>query len=145
MSSKSYFETIAGQWDRMRQEFFSEAVRERAYDEANIQPGKTAADIGAGTGFVTEGLLQNGLKVIAVDQSQDMLSELMKKFKEIDCRVGKAEKLPIADETVDYVFANMYLHHVESPAAALKEMARILKNGGKLVITDLDEHGFEFL
>ena len=145
MSSKTYFETVAGQWDRMRQEFFSEAVRERAYNEANIQPGKTAADIGAGTGFVTEGLLQNGLKVIAVDQSEAMLNELMHKFKEIDCRVGKAEKLPIANDTVDYVFANMYLHHVENPAAALKEMARILKSGGKLVVTDLDEHDFEFL
>jgi SAM-dependent methyltransferase len=46
---------------------------------------------------------------------------------------------------VDYAFANMYLYHVESPADAIKEMARILKPGGKLVITDLDEHKFEFL
>jgi SAM-dependent methyltransferase len=53
--------------------------------------------------------------------------------------------LPISDETVDYVFANMYLHHVESPSKAIKEMVRILKPGGKLIITDLDEHTFEFL
>ncbi|MGH7463173.1 MAG: class I SAM-dependent methyltransferase, partial [Longimicrobiales bacterium] len=42
-------------------------------------------------------------------------------------------------------FANMYLHHVESPSGAIREMARILKPSGKLVITDLDEHTFEFL
>lgn len=41
--------------------------------------------------------------------------------------------------------ANMYLHHVDDPLAAVKEMARILKPGGKLVLTDLDEHNFEFL
>jgi SAM-dependent methyltransferase len=39
----------------------------------------------------------------------------------------------------------MYLHHVERPPEAIKEMARILKNGGRLVITDLDEHDSEFL
>jgi ubiquinone/menaquinone biosynthesis C-methylase UbiE len=44
---------------------------------------------------------------------------------------------------VDYVFANMYLHHVEQPVAAIREMARILKARGKLV--DLDEHNFESL
>jgi len=46
---------------------------------------------------------------------------------------------------VDYAFANMYLHHVEIPSQAIKEMVRILKPGGKLVITDLDEHNFKFL
>jgi ubiquinone/menaquinone biosynthesis C-methylase UbiE len=59
--------------------------------------------------------------------------------------LGKAEKLPIPDEAVDYAFANMYIHHVESPQKAIKEMARILKPGGTLVITDLDEHEFTFL
>jgi len=39
----------------------------------------------------------------------------------------------------------MCLHHVENPLAAIKEMRRILKRGGKLVITDMDEHQFEFL
>jgi SAM-dependent methyltransferase len=39
----------------------------------------------------------------------------------------------------------MYLHHTERPAQAIREMARILKPGGALVITDLDEHSFEFL
>lgn len=39
----------------------------------------------------------------------------------------------------------MYLHHVESPSKAIKEMKRILKPGGKLVISDMDKHEFEFL
>jgi len=39
----------------------------------------------------------------------------------------------------------MVLHHVESPADAIREMARILKPGGRLVITDLDRHEFDFL
>jgi len=132
----------------MREGFFSEAVRNKAFSTAGVQKGKIAADIGAGTGFITEGLIRNGLKVIAVDQSEAMLAEMRRKFARvegIDYCLGKAEKLPIPDEAVDYTFANMYLHHVKLPLKAIKEMVRILKPGGKLVITDMDEHTFEFL
>jgi ubiquinone/menaquinone biosynthesis C-methylase UbiE len=148
MTSKEYFNQVAHQWDEMRASFFSESVREKAYSTAEVQEGKIAADIGAGTGFITEGLIHKGLRVIAVDQSKEMLAEMMRKFANcegIDYRIGEAENLPVSDETVGYVFANMYLHHVESPSKAIKEMVRILKPGGKLIITDLDEHTFEFL
>lgn len=148
MNSKKYFDEVANQWDTMRKGFFSEAVREKAYTMAKVKAGKVAADIGAGTGFVSEGLLQKGLKVIAVDQSQEMLEQIKSKFCNlgaIDCRQGVAESLPIEDNSVDFVFANMYIHHVEDPAIAIQEMVRILKPSGKLVITDLDEHSFTFL
>jgi ubiquinone/menaquinone biosynthesis C-methylase UbiE len=132
----------------MREGFFSEAVRERAFDAAGAVAGKIAADIGAGSGFVTEGLLKRGLRVIAVDRSEAMLEEMKRKFGEgsaVEYCIGEAESLPLEDGSADYVFANMYLHHVESPPAAIREMARILKPGGRLVITDLDRHDFDFL
>jgi ubiquinone/menaquinone biosynthesis C-methylase UbiE len=148
MNSKKYFEKVASHWDTMRKGFFGEDVREKAFDTANLQPRKLAADIGAGTGFITEGLVGRDLRVIAVDQSEAMLEVLKDKFPssaQIDCRVGGAENLPVEDNGVDYVFANMYLHHVESPSLAIKEMVRILKPGGKLLISDMDKHEFEFL
>lgn len=148
MESRSYFDEVAPQWDRLRESFFKEAVRDKALSVANVHRDRIAADIGCGTGFITEGLVQRGLKVIAVDGSLAMLSEMKQKFAGsdlIDYRQGEACSLPIQDETVDYAFANMYLHHVDIPPAAIKEMARVLKPGGLLVITDLDEHHFEFL
>ncbi len=148
MSSREYFERISGKWDKMRQDFFSEALREKAILAADAQSGKIAADVGAGTGFITEGLIQKGIHVIAVDQSKAMLHNMRIKFKDsnlVDLRLGEADRLPIDDETVHYVFANMLLHHVEHPLLAIKEMARVLKKDGKLVITDLDEHEFKFL
>ena len=147
MDNRDYFDQVARQWDEMRKSFFSEVVREKALSVAGVEKGRIAADIGAGTGFITEGLLRKGLQVIAVDRSEAMLAEMKKKFESsgIDYRVGDAEKLPIPDGAVDYVFANMCLHHVESPIKAIKEMVRVLKPGGKLVVTDLDEHAFEFL
>lgn len=148
MDSKKYFDKVARQWDEMRKGFFSEEVREKAFSVAGVEAGKIAADIGAGTGFVTEGLIQKGLQVLAVDQSRVMLKEMRKRFSDvegIEYLEGESEKLPIPDESVDYAFANMYLHHVESPLRSIKEMLRILKPGGKLIITDMDKHSFEFL
>lgn len=145
MSSKAYFDQVAPEWEKMRTSFFSKEVREKAYAVANIQAGQLAADVGAGTGFIAEGLRQRGLNVIAVDQSEAMLTELGKRFDGIDCRLGNEDHLPIPSTTVDHAFANMYLHHVENPQTAIREMARVVKPGGKVVITDLDEHTSEFL
>jgi ubiquinone/menaquinone biosynthesis C-methylase UbiE len=148
MNSKEYFEKVASQWDQMRKSFFSDNVREEALAAANVKAGQLAADIGAGTGFITEALVQKGLKVIAVDQSLAMLDEMKKKlsrFDTINYRIGEFDNLPIQDETVDTLFSNMYLHHVESPQVAIKEMVRALKKGGKIVITDMDVHEYEFL
>ena len=145
MRSKDYFNQVADQWDSIQASFYSEKVRDRALATAAVRSGDTAADIGCGTGFITEGLIRAGLHVIAVDQSEAMLAQMKSKFADIpdiDYHRGEAEQLPIADGSVDYVFANMYLHHVEKPSIAIKEMARILKPGGALVITDLDNHTF---
>ncbi len=148
MSSKDYFEKVADQWDQMRRSFFSDKVRKVAVAKASVQAGKLAVDLGAGTGFITEELVRSGLKVIAVDQSKAMLEVMKKKFGRFDTieyRLGEFNNLPIQNEMVDYVFANMYLHHVDLPQVAVDEMARILKPGGKVVITDMDAHEFEFL
>lgn len=146
--SKEYFDEVASNWDNMRNEFFSDEVRLVAYKTADVEAEKIAADIGAGTGFISEGLLNKNVNVIAVDQSDEMLNLLREKFsnhKNLKCIQGVGENIPLENNTVDYVFANMFLHHVENPDIVIKEMERILKLGGKLVITDLDEHDFEFL
>ena len=101
MKGKQYFNEIAPQWDKMRKTFFSDAVREKAVSMANVEPGRVAADIGTGTGFITEGLIKKGLNVIAVDQSESMFREMKKKFNSagtIDHRIGEAENFPIEDE-----------------------------------------------
>lgn len=148
MNSEEYFQEIAGEWDSIRRGLFPENLRRIAINKVPVGPDTIAADIGAGTGFITEELLRHGVRVIAVDQSQKMLETLKRKFgldAFIDCRVGNAENLPVANDQVHAAFANMYLHHVEHPLNAVREMVRITQPGGKVVITDLDEHTFEFL
>jgi ubiquinone/menaquinone biosynthesis C-methylase UbiE len=146
--SKEYFDKVANEWDSMQKSFFSDLSRKKAFEIANIKKGDLIADIGAGTGYITEGLINKGVSVIAVDQSILMLKEMQNKFSEYDFiryRVGESEHLPIEDSEVDFAFANMYLHHVDNPEKSIKEMSRIIKKGGKLFIMDMDEHAFEFL
>lgn len=148
MQSKKYFDEISNQWDTIRQSFFSDSIRDKMCETAQVKEGLTAVDIGAGTGFVTQELLSRKLRVIAIDQSQEMLDVIKQKFAskgEVICLQADAYSLPLEDESVDYVMANMFLHHVEKPDQAILEMTRILKPGGRLVIADLDKHDFEFL
>jgi ubiquinone/menaquinone biosynthesis C-methylase UbiE len=147
-ASDTYFDGLGERWDALRAGFFSPAVRERAFAVADLRAGQTAADVGAGTGFLTEGLLARGLRVVAVDPSQAMLDALAAKLPAgapVERRLGWAEALPLPDGTLDHVFANMCLHHVETPPEAVAEMARVLRPGGTLVLTDLDAHEHEFL
>jgi ubiquinone/menaquinone biosynthesis C-methylase UbiE len=148
MNSRAYFDHVATNWEQMRSDCFSETVREKAFKVAVVLPGRIATALGAGSGFITEGLIQRGVRVIAVDQSSAMLAEMKKRLgalAEVAYCVGDAEAVPIRECSVDYVFANMYLHHVENPLVAEREAVRILRPAGKLVITDLDEHDFKFL
>lgn len=141
--SQAYFDEVATRWDEMRAGFFPEAVRERAIAAVGVSPGMRALDVGAGSGFVASALVAAGARVSAVDTSSKMVDLL--RSRGVDARVGDAEALPFAAGAFERVFANMCLHHVERPALALGEAARVLAPGGRVAITDLDAHTFEFL
>jgi ubiquinone/menaquinone biosynthesis C-methylase UbiE len=144
--SREYFAGVADKWDQLRESYFSDSVREKAISISGAKAGQVAADIGAGTGFMSEGLLRLGVTVIAVDDSAEMLSVARRKLgSAVDFRLGSAEAIPIEDGKADCVFANMLLHHSGNPRAVIFEMCRILKEGGRVVITDLDEHNALFL
>jgi ArsR family transcriptional regulator len=59
--------------------------------------------------------------------------------------VGDLAGLPLADNSVDAAFANMVLHHAVDPVAMLKDMARIVRPGGTIVLTDEVEHSYEWM
>ena len=106
------------------------------------------ADVGAGTGFVAAGLAPLVKQVYVVDGSAAMI-EVAKKnlseFSNVEYHEADGASLPFPDDSLDAVFANMYLHHTTDPLAAIREMVRVLRPGGRLVITDMDEHPYAWL
>ena len=95
---------------------------------------------------MSEGLLDAELNVIAVDSSPAMVEFMKDKFadiKEFQAVLTEPFLIKLADDSLDYAFANMYLHHAEDPQAAIKEIIRVLKPGGKAAVTDLLLHDNE--
>ena len=147
-SVKSYFKEVAPKWDSLRQSYFTEEVREAALARADLTPDSVVADVGTGTGFMLAGLAPRVRQAYGFDNSPEMLEVARKNLSgtaNVELRVSEGQLLPLADGSLNAVVANMYLHHAPNPAAAVAEMARVLKPGGRLVITDLDRHDDEWM
>jgi arsenite methyltransferase len=146
--SIEYFDQVSGQWDNLRSGYFRDAVREAAIAKAYLHPKMTVADVGAGTGFMAAGLAPLVEKVHLLDGSAAMLEVARKnlaQFENLEFHTADGLALPWPDSSLDTVFANMYLHHAPNPLAAIREMVRILRPGGRLVLTDMDTHTHEWL
>lgn len=146
---KRYFDAVAEQWEQLRSGYFDESVREAALAKVRPGPGMVVADVGIGTGYMTEALLRTGAKVIGVDNSPAMLDKAAERFRaagsQVELREGDIQNLPLADSTLNAAFGNMVLHHAPDPAAAIKELARVVKPGGWVVLTDLDAHDYSWM
>jgi arsenite methyltransferase len=138
-----YFAKVSGQWDEIRAGYFTEHMRDAAIAKANLPHGAVVADVGTGTGFVAAGLVRKAEKVYGFDASAAMLDVARRNlaaFPNVELREAPGDRLPLADASLDGVFANMYLHHAPDPVKAICEMARVLKPKGVLCLTDLDTH-----
>ncbi len=141
--SREYFGRVAGRWDEMRGAYFGEAIRDDAIAAAGLSPRDVVADVGTGTGFMIMGLAPLTSRAIGFDSSPEMLTVARRNlaaFANVELHQVSGERLPVPDGDLDAVFANMYLHHAEEPPRAIAEMARVLRPGGRLVVTDLDAH-----
>jgi ubiquinone/menaquinone biosynthesis C-methylase UbiE len=147
--SGSYFETVAGDWERIRKSYFDDRVGSFAIEKL-LPRNLILADIGCGTGSLTFELARFAEKVIGVDLSEQMLSRARhiareKKLANIELRRGDARKLPIGSQTVDAAFCVMVLHFVAEPERAIAELCRITRPGGSVIVVDLVQHQQEWL
>ena len=142
--SQGFFGRVAGQWDDLRNDLFG--VRFTLESLLTLLPRDwVVADLGCGTGNVSELLAPVVKRVIAVDQSSPMLKAAQKRlegggYKNITFSRGELDSLPIDPASVDACICVLVLHHVAEPAAAIREMKRILRPGGTVLIVDMVEH-----
>jgi ArsR family transcriptional regulator len=139
--SQQFFSTSAGHWDRMRLELFG-----RRADIALLgllDQGWKVADLGCGTGGIAQSLAPFVEKVIAVDESNAMLTAARKRLHgmdNVDIRNGRLEALPLGDQEVDVALLFLVLHYVADPTEVVAEAARVLKPGGRLLVLDMMPH-----
>lgn len=143
--SKAFFSSAAGQWAEMRQQLFGNRFDLEAM-LALLDLSWTVADLGCGAGDLTAALAPHVHRVIAVDESPEMLTaaaERLARFDNVDVRPGRLEQIPIDDAELDAATMILVLHHVASPEAVLSEAARCLRPGGKLLLVDMLPHDRE--
>jgi len=145
--AKDYFDQISSQWDTLRKGFYGDEVREAVLNAVQPGPDDTVLDVGAGTGFLTEAAAKVAKKVVALDLSKSMTDEARAKVLggNVEFKLGSAESIPLDDGSVEVVVGNMILHHCPSPEVAIREMVRVLKPQGRIALSDMQEHSFEWL
>lgn len=97
----------------------------------HLAPGRTVAEIGAGTGKFIPALQATKARIIAVEPVDQMRSELARAFPAVEALPGTADALPLADECLDGIVCAQAFHWFAT-AAALAEMHRVLRPGGML-------------
>ncbi len=120
-------------------------LKQRILAMLDLQPGHQALDVGCGTGDDVQAMAQlvgEQGRVVGLDHSQVMIGEararVAGKRLPLEFLLGDAEHLGFPDAAFDRCRSERTLMHLEAPQAALSEMARVLRSGGKLVVFDFD-------
>jgi SAM-dependent methyltransferase len=108
----------------------------RAFLLANVRAGESVLDLGAGDGSFAEELIEAGCEVVAVDVAEEALRRARVRVPGLDARAAdEGGPLPLDEDSVDVVWAGEVLEHVADVVGLLAEVRRVLRWGGRLVLT----------
>lgn len=135
------FAPLAETYDRYaRLLSFGQDPRWRSFLVSRIAAGaeETVLDVACGTGAVAAELVaRNGCRVVAVDQSAEMLAVARRRLGGlVELRQARAEALPFPDESVDGLTFTYLLRYVDDPAATMRELARVVRPGGAVAMLE---------
>ncbi|RFB79930.1 ArsR/SmtB family transcription factor [Methylovirgula sp. 4M-Z18] len=146
-----YFASQAADWDRVRSLHAPEAEVEACIADI-IGDGHFHAvlDLGTGTGRMLELLAPRADRAVGIDQSPAMLNVARARLEQanlrnVQLRQGDIHALPVERNAYDIVIVHQVLHYLDEPGRALREAARTLCAGGRLIVVDFAPHELESL
>lgn len=116
-------------------------ILDTTYKKAVRDKGSTikVLEIGVGTGNLSKRFLEHQYDIIGIDQSREMLNVAKEKFLKLKLRLGDFLNIPFENGKFDVVVSTYAFHHLreEEKGIAIREMIRVLKDNGRIVIGDL--------
>ena len=129
-------------WDKMRADMIGARTDLLALLDL-LDETWVVGDLGCGAGHISEALAPSVGRVIAVDESGPMLAaaqERLKSHPNVELRTGTIEALPIDDDSLDAAVLFLVAHFITDPTKVMREIRRVLKPNGRLLIVDLMSH-----
>ena len=150
-AAQAYFRAHAAEWDRIRKLHVADAAVEAAIRAAlSEKPFRSLLDLGTGTGRMLELFGREIERGLGLDLSLDMLLLARDRLeraglKHCSVRQGDIYDLPLGNDSFDVVILHQVLHFLDDGARAIREAARVLRPGGRLLVVDFAPHELEFL
>jgi ubiquinone/menaquinone biosynthesis C-methylase UbiE len=150
-AAQAYFRAHAAEWDRIRKlHVADEAVEEAIRAALSDKPFRSLLDLGTGTGRMLEMFGPDIERGLGLDLSLDMLLLARDRLeraglRNCSVRQGDIYDLPLANDSFDVVIVHQVLHFLDDGARAIREAARVLRPGGRLLVVDFAPHEQEFL
>ena len=110
--------------------------RKAVVDAVDAKPGERVLDLAAGTGTSSQPFLDRGAEVVPCDFSLGMLRVGKRGRPHLPFTAGDGTRLPFADDTFDAVTISFGLRNIVDPDAGLREMLRVTRPGGRLVVCE---------
>ncbi len=131
---KDYYEDL---WERLPEELAApDFERRRSFLLGEVRPGDRVLDLGCGDGVFTAALTGAGVAVVGVDVAEAALTRARRRSPSVDFRLAPVDgPLPLADCSVELVWASEVVEHVADTARWLSEVRRVLAPGGRLALT----------
>jgi demethylmenaquinone methyltransferase/2-methoxy-6-polyprenyl-1,4-benzoquinol methylase len=140
--ARLFYRYLSQVYDQINPFIWNERMRTEAVDMLDLAPEDRVLDVGCGTGFATEGLLEAVEEVYGLDQSPHQLAKAYPKFGKrgpVRFQLGDAERLPFREDSFDVVWSSGSIEYWPDPVATLRELRRVAKPGGQVLVVGPNE------
>jgi demethylmenaquinone methyltransferase/2-methoxy-6-polyprenyl-1,4-benzoquinol methylase len=135
--ARLFYKYLSKVYDRINPFIWNERMRDDAIALLDIEPEDRVLDVGSGTGFATEALIEHSEHVHGIDQSVHQMQKAWTKLGKHDPITfarGDAERLPYAADSFDIVWSSGSIEYWPNPVDALAEFRRVCKPGGQVLV-----------